>query len=453
MERLLQLHILAPQDNSNRRDNIIEILSSEGFPVLSDGDSDIFNSDIVFSTPLFEERSDNLSQIERIRKELAELYDDGDVFRHERAVNMEYGRSADDPDAHVIFQVANLGVDKPQIQWRQSFNLLDAPPRTDEESVYYATPNSVFSLYANSGELRWERNFEDITSVPEVGDGIVVAKGGFSVRAYDAIDGEKLWEFTTGDAQGQNIIDSRVEIGPDSVYVGTRGGDVLALSKTDGSCTVHSSYPEAVIQLAYIGDGLLIRTRTPSVHAVTSDGTIKWELDRSFGFGPIHNGTIYGTSHNRIEAISLSDGSTEWYNDLEVTKDVRKPGSDTGETTQKQYKASINGPLDITPNRLLVPTLNGAFCVALETGSVMWRFDPKNNQPTSRFRSVHLIDNRATVALDSDGTIYCTDIETGTPFSTYSLGGEAMPLVPFGNSVIAVSGKEVLRLDNFPNGE
>ncbi|WP_435344851.1 PQQ-binding-like beta-propeller repeat protein [Haloarchaeobius sp. HRN-SO-5] len=453
MERLLQLHVLAPEDDDNRLDNILDILSSEGFPVVDDGELPLTDSDVSFSTSLFEERSDNLEQVERVRRELTQLYDEGDIFRHERPLNMEYGRSVKDPSAHIILRVTNLGITKPRIQWRQSFDLLNAPPRSDGVNVYHATPNSVFSLDANSGELTWEQDFERINSVPEVADGMVVAKGGFSVRAYDAMGGEELWEFTTGDNPDQDLIDSRVEIGPESVYVGTRGGDVLALSKVDGSCTVLCSYPEGVVQLAHTGDELLIGTRNPSVHAVETDGTPRWKLDRSFGFGPIRSGIIYTANDNRVEAISLSDGSTEWRKEFTVTKDVRNPRRDTGETTEKQYKASINGPLDIAANRLLVPTLNGVFCVALDTGSITWRFDPRDNQPTSRFRSAHLIDDCTAVALDSDGTIYCVDFETGVQFSTYSFGGETMSLVPIGDSVIAVPGNEIFQLDSFPTSQ
>ncbi|WP_161596584.1 outer membrane protein assembly factor BamB family protein [Salinigranum halophilum] len=450
MERLLQLHVLTPEDDEYRWDRICEILTAEGFPIVDDGDLLFSDSEVEFATTLFEARADNLEQVGRVRSELAELYDDGDVFRHERPLNMEHGRSVKNPSAHIILQVVNIGIDQPRISWRQSFDLLDNMPRTDEGYLYHATSRSVFAVDVASGDLIWERECERITSVPEVANGIVVVKGSFSVRAYEAVSGELLWDFTTGEDPDKDLIDARVEIGPESVYIGTRGGSVLALSRTDGSCTVHSRFESAVVQVAYTDHGLLVGTADGSVYAVEPAGTPRWAQDRSFGFGPVREDVMYVTAGHRVEAISLSDGSREWQTEFTVTKEVRKQGTETDETTRKQYKAPVNGPICVTVGRLLVPTLNGVFCLTRDTGAIEWRFDPTENKPLHRFRSAHLIGERTTVALDSDGTIYCVDIETGEQFATYILGGEPHPIVPLGESAIATVSDELLRLDDFP---
>jgi outer membrane protein assembly factor BamB len=241
-----------------------------------------------------------------------------------------------------------------------------------------------------------------------------------------------------------------VKIGSEAVYVGMQNGDVLSLSKTNGSASIHSSYEEGVTQIARTEELLLIGTFHGVIHAYDDDGTERWCSERGFSFGPVLEDRMFVTAGNEVSAISLTDGSREWSAELTATKmRVDRSSEDQEKKVEKEYTSPPKGPLAVTDTHVIVPTQNGLFCLNQNNGEIEWRFDGEEDTNRSKFNSVQ-VDNGTAIALGPDAMIYCVDVNTGEQLTTYALGGETQRLVSLNSSIIATSGDELLRLDNFP---
>jgi len=77
----------------------------------------------------------------------------------------------------------------------------------------------VFALDAATGDQSWHTDISDTIRAPEIGDNVVVASGGYSITALDPVNGTERWSVKYGRTDG-NMLDSRVAIGEESVYVG-----------------------------------------------------------------------------------------------------------------------------------------------------------------------------------------------------------------------------------------
>lgn len=428
---LLQLHVLVPEPDDPQVDDIFDLVSTNGFFVPDDGkvtENRYFSTppsvDAEFQTGLFEDRPDNLDRVEQVRDGLAQIFPDSTVFKYRVEETIGEFRSVADPDERIILYVGNSGLENPRIRWRQELNPYNVSSTVADNRVFHATHGSVFALDGDSGELQWDHEFSEIVSRPEARGEVVVAAGPWSLRALDATTGDQLWHIDF-DEDEIEMIESRAEIGPEYVYIGTRSGDILAISKATGDWSVHHTFSNSVHELTDTQQGLLVNTSDGRTHALGDDGSIRWSTDTSLSFGPVHEGTLYGikgrdgTQHNDIAAIALPDGTEHW-----------------------TVEAKTTGPLSIADDTILAPTKDGILRLDCADGTVHWQ----NDTPVT---SAAPVSPDIIGGIDDNSALQLLRLDTGKHVRTFSFGAEPEPPVQTQHGAVFVTGPELICLDSF----
>ena len=434
MALLLQAHVLFPASEGSEFDDVFDMIYDPGFVVVDDGDlSDGAwplnhqTFEYEFSTQLFEERSDNLERVETLYDQLSDYYSDATVFKYREEHTFGESRSVSEPNAHIIITVVNRGVDRPRIRWRQELEPFAVAPRTASGRVYHATDGRVIALDGTSGDVLWTDDFEAVDRVPEARDDLVVASGTWSLRGYDGATGVQRWEITFGDQTEDQMLDSRVELGAENVYTGTRGGDVLTVDSTTGSQSVLRSFDDPIHQLTHTDNGLLVRTHGGAVHALESEGSIRWSADEQFVPEVVRDTVVYGTAQGAVQAISLEDGSEIWSIETGSPKD-----------------------LTLSEQSLFVVAKDRLHRVSPETGELDWSYTPFEEDLINELHSAVSVSEELVLCLDTKSVAHLVRSDTGESVSTYALGGATQPPVSIDESVVLLTGPELLCLTDFP---
>jgi outer membrane protein assembly factor BamB len=433
VEPLLQAHVIAPLVAGERHDDLITLFDDHALRAANDGYLDDDRDGIEVASTLFEDRPDNREMLRELRAAIQELFDDGDVFWSEHEHTFGEHLSTGEPHYHVVFEVANVDNEPSRLRWQTHAETLDAPPRTDGEQVYHADHEGVFALDATTGEHRWHTEVPDNIRAPEIGDDIVVASGGYVVTALDAASGEERWT-AEYDYTEKSLIESRVAIGRESVFVGFRDGRVDQLDVDDGAREELAAFDETVTQVTVTDAGLLVAVGRETLAMLATDGTTRWTLDTQIGnFPPVveSDETLYVGTAAGVQSLSGATGTEHW------TAEV---GS---------------GPcLERFGDRLVVQESGAVTMLDSETGEVDSRVtfgadDPTPEQMISqRSRGdehVATTDERV-LGVDHDGVLHVVDPETATVESTYELTVDCSRPTGLGDDAVCVVGEDVVRL-------
>lgn len=428
---LLQLHVFLSDVDDGQIDAAHETLIE--FGIVDDGKltQDPLSSvpadvERELSTRLFEDRPDNRERVDAAFRKLVDVCADSTVFKYRIEENAGEHMSAADPDEHVILYVTNTGVDEPRIRWRQELDPYDVSPRIADGRVFHATHGQVFALDTETGEQLWDHEFESVDRVPEVRDGLVVASGTWSVRGVDAESGELLWTVDFEDGDGDTMQESRAEIGEEYVYTGTRGGDVLEISKESGEWEVLTSFSERIEEIQLTGQGLLVKTGEET-HAIEEDGTVRWTIDERIAFGPVRDGNLYrvsarvGTWTNDIVAIALDEGAKRW-----------------------SIEAKPRGEISVVDDAVVVATKEGVIRIDRGDGEIRWRNDVSVNSAVP-------VGTGVIAGVDESSVLHLFNLDDGRRISTFSFGGTTQPPMPTDNGAVFVTGPELLCLEAFPD--
>src|SRR5215831_6406701 len=108
--------------------------------------------------------------------------------------------------------------------------IYQASPTVANGIVYTNSYDSLYALDAATGALRWSSGAVWGNSSPAVANGVVYI-GSFdgNVYAFDAVTGDQLWSYTTGDE-----VQSSPAVANGVVYVGSTDGNVYALDAVTG---------------------------------------------------------------------------------------------------------------------------------------------------------------------------------------------------------------------------
>lgn len=432
MAKLLQAHVFLPEIEDSKFDEMFDIIN-QGFAIVDDGDLSgeawELNHQAVeveLSTQLFEERADNLERLETLYSGVVDAFPNATVFKYREEQAFGESRSASDPNEHVIVSVVNQGIEQPRIQWRQEIDPFEVSPRMANGRVFHATSGQVIALDGASGDVLWTDLFEDVGSVPEARDDLVVAKGGWTIRGYDAATGSQRWEFHSNQQAEGALLESRAKIGTDAVYVGTRGGDVLTIEQENGTDTIFASFDTSVHQLITTDDGLLVRTADGKLHALDTKGVLRWTQE---GFAPktVRDGIIYGTGRGTVQARSLGDGSKHWSVEMDRIEAVSV--SDAG---------------------VFVSTNDHIHRLNAATGEGVWTCELLEDELVNKFESVTQISPGMVLGLDSKSVVHMLDSEAGERISTFALGGPTSPPALIDEAAVFVTGPEIVCLEDFP---
>jgi len=434
VEPLLQAHVIAPPVGGERHDDLITLFDDHALRAANDGYLDDDRDGIEVASTLFEDRPDNRETLRELRAAIQELFVDGDVFWSEHEHTFGEHLSTGEPHYHVVFEVTNVDDEPSRLRWQTHAETLDAPPRTDGEQVYHADHEGVFALDATTGEHRWHTDVPDNIRAPEVGDDIVVASGGYSVTALDAASGDERWAVEYDRTDG-NLLDSRVAISQESVFVGFRGGHVEQLDVDDGVREELASFDEAVTQVTVTDAGLLVAVGRGTLAMLATDGTTRWRLDTQIGHLPPvveSDETLYVGTAAGVQALSAETGREYW------TAEV---GS---------------GPcLERLGDRLVVQDTGAVTTLDPETGEVDARIafgadDPTPEQMISQRprgdEHVATTDERV-LCVDHDGVLHIVDPEAATVEATYELTIACGRPTGLGDDAVCVVGADVVRLD------
>lgn len=241
----------------------------------------------------------------------------------------------------------------------------------------------LLALDSKSGSLLWE--FETtghVPSSPAIADGIIFFStlNGF-VYALDAATGEEKWEFDSGARIRSSVAihDSHLIVG--SYRLGGGGGELFALSTTDGSLSWSLPVEGFFFESApIVSEGLLLIGNTDgNLYAVDPmDGTPLWTYmagDPELRQHPlsnrrevlstpaVSNGVAYVSSNDGfVYAISLVDQSLIWKTDI---------GNSEGRSS---VKYSISSPTAVG-DEVFVGSNNGkVYALSAGDGSVEWEF-------------------------------------------------------------------------------
>ena len=465
MTELLQLHIVAPPLEDEQTEAVFELLSEHGFVDVRDGDYVELTAGTEFSSQLFERRDDNLARVDALRDGLASAVG-GDVFRAERRVSFDYaeGRSVADPDAHLLLRVANRGATPSTVRWRDDTDTLDAPPRVDDTRVYHTDGDTVTALDGATGTVAWETPVEGVIQAPEVGAGLVTACTGWTVAALEPETGAERWR-TAYDQTEANMIDARVAIADDGVFLGFRDGRVDQLSPADGSPATVATFDGAVVELTPVDAGMLVRVTEGGLALLAPDGTVRWttthdsihnaRYNRYLGGRTafVRDGVYYTGTMAGVAALSLADGTVRWTAPLGRDAETRAPfvfddhhnrslGTDAYISTPRTVCWADGGLIVHLDEALLVlDPATGAIERSLELGvdHESWE-DPVVALATTGDRLLWV---------DHEDRLHVCD-PAGTEAGTVQLGFDPGVPVPFGDAIVCRVGTELLCLEDLP---
>lgn len=458
MEELLQLHIVVreqPADDTSLQfhsstteaglpnidgwiDDLHDLLWTEGFVVVNKDAPSFDDLGRSVSTILFERRADNMVQIEKIHAEIETWNPNSTVFRHEYEETFGEFRSPADPGTHIVLIATNWGVTQPSVRWTQHLDTLEGPPLVRNNRVYQANFSNMYALDAESGDELWKSS-NRTGQVPVGNDDLIFGCHGKAVVAVAAATGDVEWR-TEFDELDDYMIDSRVAIGSDNVYVGLRNGNVLSLSQADGSWSEFYSFTETPVQLAAVADGLVVNTADNEIHLLNWNGDHEWtkEFSPSQSISDTHRSMLYGGDSEGVTAVSTATGTTEWTTELSHVNDVT-----------------------VSQNTLLVTTKMSLHGLDMDTGAQIWEYTPPEMKSVSDM--VHLEDAIActgtrNVSLDKqirpydEQLLHVFDPTTEDPILTYDLGiGECYGLASNNDTLICTMDGKLLCLDDFPH--
>jgi outer membrane protein assembly factor BamB len=435
MNKLLQAHVHAPEPITSTIDEIFETMLELGFVIVDDGDlaDEAWELrhppvDMELSSLLFEERADNLELLEMLYEQVIEAFPDANVFKYRHSLEFsDAGRSVSDPSEHIIIQVSNQGVDRPCVRWRQKVNPLGQSPRGEQGRVFHANGNEVLALDGTTGEILWRDSFDRITSVPEAGGDLVTAAGWWAIRAYDAGTGKLRWERKSEEHLESEILDARLEVGDNTVFAGTRGGDVIAIDAETGTDSVIQSFDDRITQLLRTADGLVVQTGNGELHALDPNYSITWTTQRVPGVIAAREGTLYCNASGKLLARSLDAGSEVWSQQIDYVRNVTLGVDD-----------------------LFVISNAGLQRIDAENGAVVWTCDILAEDIGNEFRGSIQLPSKQVLAVDRKSVVHILDNESGVQRSRFTFGGETFTPVAVGDGAVFVSGPELIRLEEFP---
>ncbi len=243
---------------------------------------------------------------------------------------------------------------------------------TDGTHVYFATPEGGITAALKETQSRW---------VDQI---VWQRKFAESIMSGPVLDGEQL-------------------------IIGTAKGNLMALSKQDGSLIWQTQLSSEVLSKAVIGEGnIFVRTVDGKLVSVkSSSGKVNWTLEHQLpslslrGIAPVtlHEGRVYvGWESGNVEAFSAYSGERLWRAQIAIPRG----------RTDLERMVDIQAALVMRQGRLFVLGYNGQL-VSLNphTGNLFWA------KQISGFRDFLVTDN-AVYVVDEDDILHAYDLMNGT---------------------------------------
>ncbi|WP_129112987.1 outer membrane protein assembly factor BamB family protein [Halegenticoccus tardaugens] len=190
-------------------------------------------------------------------------------------------------------------------------------PAFDDGRLYVGVTgeNRVLALDAESGDELW-----DVETTGSVGAAPVPSHGGRWVFAGDTDGGVYRIDAETGEvdweAETFTGVTTLVDVG--TVYAGTEGGEVYALSESDGEGLWRQKLPGSIRAVAADGGGVYASTFGGTVHGLAGNaraGAIEWTDSEgvvAHGALVLTGDAVFGADGGGLEAIDRKTGERRW---------------------------------------------------------------------------------------------------------------------------------------------
>jgi outer membrane protein assembly factor BamB len=312
------------------------------------------------------------------------------------------------------------------ILWRKLFKedndptMIYSSPVILNEQIYIGTNNHFFySLDKFTGEINWQVSTDDLPG-SQSGGSIVSTATIMNDRIYFGCDDTYIYCFdATPDDNGDGNITATEDEGVSDVVDATY--DLLWFFKTDGAV---KSSPKVVGNTVVIGsfENRPVRAKLYALDAAT--GALKWN------FTAPKNSSFYSTPaiENDMVYIGLE---TEY-----------------GSTSHTVYAFDLNGFMDAAEN----DGWNGESKTGNKDADIIWNITTDGGVDSS----ITIAGNKLLFgALDSNGTFYAINKNTGAEIWNRTTGGQifSSPAVDIANNVVYIgSDSDKLFALNLSNG-
>lgn len=240
---------------------------------------------------------------------------------------------------------------------------------------------------------------------PAVADGeLYLIDGDSYLRAYNARTGSFRWQRRLG-----KDISGGITVANEMLLLGTRHGEVLALSRKDGAPIWRVQVSSEVLAPPTVSDGVVVvRAGEGKLYALEQhDGSRRWVIDRPIpaltlrgtGAAVITDGVVYaGFANGKLLAVTLRDGSVQW----EAT--VATPQG----RSELERMVDVDARPIVTDEVVYAVAYQGrVVALARSSGRVLWSRDM-----SSRTDMSYDIDNL--YLRDEDGFVWALDRKSGS---------------------------------------
>jgi outer membrane protein assembly factor BamB len=224
-----------------------------------------------------------------------------------------------------------------------------------------------------------------------------------NVYAFDAANGDPVWEVETG-----LRLSGGPGVGEGTIVVGSLDGDVVALNPDDGSERWRAKLSSEVVSAPAIGSGIVVaRANDGRVFGYgLTDGERRWVYDRGLpsltlrgNSAPlIAEGAVFlGYDNGTVAALRVSDGVQQWEQTIAIGEG----------RTEIDRMVDIDGEIIVDAAEVFAAAYNGQLlAVAIQGGRQLW------NRELSAYSGLALAPGKILVS-DADGTVWALDRSTG----------------------------------------
>ncbi|MFJ2113300.1 PQQ-binding-like beta-propeller repeat protein [Streptomyces sp. NPDC087850] len=279
--------------------------------------------------------------------------------------------------------------------------------------LLYVTSFEVHALDVGSGRRQFKTR--DVAWAMAVSGGRIHASDGPTLYALDSLDGSELWRLQT-DAWVYSI---RVDRG--TVVIGTRGGGVQAWEASNGEKLWEITGAQTDFETPEAGpavfDGTVYVWKDARLQALDArTGTELWSYPigdaASCGGVPVRvspgtDGRLYVSAGSRVLSVDLGSGHVRWH--FEAPAVFLSP------------PAFAPGPAVTGGGVYLADYLGTVYALDAATGKDRWRIATESRQS---IEPVLVADGN--VHVGSGSALYTLDAVTGTPKWRFAAGGEVI---------------------------
>ena len=409
----------------------------------------------------FEDRDDNIQAIDKLERELKELYPDADIFRG-RVSREPHPERGPEHDVDIVIRVSNLDDKVPDIEWRFDSELIsnNKTPSlsTYDDLVFASTKEDVFGVETETGRSGWKTKVKGPNRIPRiVGSTIFVHDENNTGKFLNAETGKKITEIK--DIPSMHLC-PRPAVQEEKIYIGDSEGKIYTV--THEGIELLCQVDTRVLYLDTASNSLVVLCRgeesgtnygTKLYNINILSGDIIWEFDHqklvsSFA---MNDELIFLSNREEVFAISLEQGSKRWQMDIpsEIEErlspswqsfgNTRKSESDN--TDQKSLSVRFTGPPIEQDGLICAPTDKGLLGIESESGVVSWavdELDRVSTQPT--------IDS-SRVFLPRDEKIHAVNTETGEVLWNFQTAVEVGGVTRIDGSLMFITDGDLISID------